>query len=187
MKRLLLILFSASLIAHAQDDPLEDHFVPPELLMKHQSELGITPAQREEIKEQVRNAQIKFTELQWDIQAEMEVLSNLLEDRNVSEGPVIEQLNKVLEVEADIKRTQVSMLIALRKVLTDEQLDQARGLRYAGGLPSPRQIRELKRTAEAAQKRAVVIQKRAVVIQKRAEALQREMRRKAVESPQGDK
>ena len=37
-------------------------------------------AQREQIKEQVRNAQMKFTELQWDIQAEIEALTTLLED-----------------------------------------------------------------------------------------------------------
>lgn len=180
MKRLLLLLSCTALFAYAQDDPLADHFIPPEVIMKHQGELGITPAQREQIKQQVRSAQVKFTELQWDIQAEIENLTKLLEDRSIAEGPVMEQLNRVLVVEADIKRTQVSMLIALRKVLTDEQLDQARGLRYAGGLPNPRQMRELKRTAEAAQKRVVVIQKR-------AEELQREMRRKAVESPQGGK
>ena len=172
MKRLLLILFCTALIAVAQDDPLADHFVPPELIMKHQSELGITPAQREEIKQQVRNAQVKFTELQWDIQAEIEGLTKLLEDRNVGEGPVIEQLDRVLAVEADIKRTQVSMLIALRKVLTDEQLDQAKGLRYAGGLPSARQLRELRRNAEA--------------MKKQAEALKREMRRNFGESPRSN-
>jgi hypothetical protein len=132
MKRLLLILFCTVVVASAQDDPLADHFIPPEVIMKHQGELGISSAQREEIKQQVRNAQVKFTELQWDIQAEIEGLTKLLEDRNAGEGPVIEQLDRVLAVEAAIKRTQVSMLMALRRVLTDEQLEQARDLSYGG-------------------------------------------------------
>ncbi len=126
MKRLLLVLFGASLVTYAQGDPLEDHFISPEVIMKHQAELGITAAQREQIKQQVRSAQVKFTELQWDIQAEIENLTKLLEDRAAAEAPVMEQLNRVLAVEADIKRSQVSMLMALRKVLTDEQLKQAR-------------------------------------------------------------
>ena len=151
MKRLLLVLFCAGVIAPAQDDPLEEHFVPPEQIMRHQSELGITAAQREEIKQQVRNAQMRFTELQWDLRADLEALSKLLENRNVSEGAVIEQLNNVLAVEADIKRTQVSMLIALRKVLTEEQLEEARALANHG-FPSMRKLREIQRQARAMQK-----------------------------------
>ena len=149
MKRLLLVLFCAGVIAPAQDDPLEEHFVPPEQIMRHQSELGITVAQREEIKQQVRNAQMRFTELQWDLRADLEALSKLLEDRNVSEDVVIEQLDKVLAVEADIKRTQLSMLIALRKVLTEEQLEEARALANPNrGFPSVRKLREIQRQVE---------------------------------------
>ena len=151
MKHLLLLLSCTALIASAQDDPLKDHFIPPEVIMKHQGELGISPAQREEIKQQVRNAQVSFTELQWDIQAEIENLTKLLEDSNIGEGPIIEQLNRVLAVEADIKRTQVSMLIALRKVLTAEQLDQARSLRY-GTFTFQKVEREIRKARVEAQK-----------------------------------
>lgn len=147
MKRLLLVLLCTGVIALAQDDPLEEHFVPPEQIMRHQSELGITAAQREEIKQQVRNAQMRFTELQWDLRADLETLSKLLEDRNVSEDAVIEQLDNVLAVEADIKRTQLSMLIALRKVLTEGQLEEARALANQG-FPSARKLREIQRQAE---------------------------------------
>jgi hypothetical protein len=156
MKRLLLILFSVPLIAYAQGDPLEDHFISPEVIMKHQGELGITAAQREQIKQQVRNAQVRFTELQWDIQAEIENLKKLLEDRAAAEAPVLEQLNRVLAVEADIKRSQVSMLMALRRVLTDEQLEQARGMAYGpfGGMKA-----EIHKTIQQAQREAVRAQK----------------------------
>lgn len=150
MKRLLLVLFCACLIASAQDDPLEEYFVPPEQIMRHQSDLGITAEQREKIKQQVRNAQTRFTELQWDLRADLEALSMLLEDRNVSEDAVIEQLDKVLAVEADIKRTQLSMLIALRKVLTEGQLEEARAL--ANHNFTVKRLREFQRQARAMQK-----------------------------------
>jgi Spy/CpxP family protein refolding chaperone len=168
MKRLLLVLLCACAIAPAQDDPVADHFVPPEQIMRHQSELGITAAQREQIKQQVRNAQMRFTELQWDLQADMEALSKLLEDRNVSEAAVIEQLDSVLAAEADIKRTQVSMLIALRKVLTEEQLEEARALTHRG-YPARRQMRELERQMARAEREmaSAVKQKVKAVLEKK--------------------
>jgi len=167
MKRLLFILFCASLPVHAQDDPLEDHFIPPEVIMRHQGELGITSAQREQIKEQVRNAQMKFTELQWDIQAEIEALTTLLEDRAAAEGPVLEQLDRVLAVEAAIKRTQVSMLIALRRALTDEQLEQARGF-AGGGFGLGTVEREIRREAERAARKARAQARKAAIQEERA-------------------
>ena len=170
MKRLVLIFFCACAIAPAQDDPVADHFVPPEQIMRHQSELGITTAQREQIKQQVRNAQMRFTELQWDLQADMEALSKLLEDRNVSEAAVIEQLDSVLAAEADIKRTQVSMLIALRKVLTEEQLEEARALTNRG-YPARRQMRELERQMVRAEREM------ASAARERARAMEQKLRR----------
>jgi Spy/CpxP family protein refolding chaperone len=127
MRKLLLILLPALLI-WAQGpgpDPLAEHFVPPELIMQNQKALGITDSQREQIKQRVSNAQVRFTQLQWDLQAQVEALSGLLSDRKVDEASVLEQLNKVLSIEADIKRTHLSMLLALRKVLTTEQFDKA--------------------------------------------------------------
>jgi Spy/CpxP family protein refolding chaperone len=127
MRKLLLILLPALLI-WAQGpgpDPLAEHFVPPELIMQNQKALGITDSQREQIKQRVSNAQVQFTQLQWDVQAQVEALSGLLSDRKVDEASVLEQLNKVLSIEADIKRTHLSMLLALRKVLTTEQFDKA--------------------------------------------------------------
>ena len=170
MKRLLIVLFCACVIAPAQDDPVADHFVPPEQIMRHQSELRITATQREEIKQQVRNAQMRFTELQWDLQADMETLSKLLENRTVSEAAVIEQLDNVLAVEADIKRTQVSMLIALRKVLTEEQLEEARALTHRG-YPARRQMRELERQMERAERQM------ALAAREKAKAMERKLRR----------
>ena len=182
MKRLLLVLFSASFIAYAQDDPLQDHFISPEVIMKHQAELGITAAQREQIKQQVRSAQVKFTELQWDIQAEIENLSKLLEDRAAAEAPVMAQLNRVLAVEADIKRTQVSMLMALRKVLTDEQLEQARGVAY-GGFDKRAFAAEVKRKVQKQIREAQL----KVVRAQREQAIQQLKARKELAAPRPEK
>lgn len=66
---------------------------------------------------------------QGDPQAHVGTLSELLADVLAEEGQVLQQLDEVLATEAQTKRTQVSMLVGLRKVLTPEQLEEALRLR----------------------------------------------------------
>lgn len=135
MRRMFLVLglmglgLCAASLVWAQGDPLEEHFVPPEVIMQHQRELGITASQREQIKQRVSEAQVRFTELQWDLQAHVGDLSELLADPAAEETQVLQQLDKVLATEAQIKRAQVSMLVGLRRILTPEQLEEARRMR----------------------------------------------------------
>ena len=111
-------------------DPLERHLVPPEIIMQYQSLLGITSRQREEIKKQVSALQTRFTELQWDLQAQMEALSESLTHLEAQEDAVLAQLDQVLASEAQIKRTQLSMLLRIRGILTAEQLKKAREIQH---------------------------------------------------------
>ena len=121
-------------------DPLEQHLVPAEIIMRNQSELGITSSQRDQIKEQVSALQTRFTELQWDLQAHVEGLSETLANPDAQEEAVLAQLDQVLASEAQIKRTQLSMLLRIRGILTPEQLKKALELRRQKGfviLPGP--------------------------------------------------
>ena len=97
--------------------------------MQNQSALGITPSQREQIKKQVSALQTRFTELQWDLQAHMEALSESLTHPDAQEEAVLAQLDQVLASEAQIKRTQLSMLLRIRGILTPEQLKKAKEIR----------------------------------------------------------
>jgi Spy/CpxP family protein refolding chaperone len=160
MRKLLIALFLVS-VAWSQEpgqDPLGDHFIPPELIMQNQKALGITDTQREQIKKQVSAAQVKFTELQWDLQAEVEKLSRLLADLEVEEQTALGQLDTVLSTEAQIKRAQLTMLIRLRQVLTNEQLAKANELK-AGSFLSERHLEQLKRHMEAVRRQVARIQR----------------------------
>ena len=119
---------------------MERHLVPPEIIMQNQKALGISPHQREQIKEHVAALQTHFTELQWDLQAHMEGLSESLTHPDGQEEAVLAQLDQVLASEAQIKRTQLSMLLRIRGILTPEQLKKALELRRQRGfviLPGP--------------------------------------------------
>ncbi len=67
-------LFAAG-AARAQQpdqDPIGQSFFAPELVIQHQEAIGLSAEQKDYFKTEIRQAQLKFTELQWKLQDEME-------------------------------------------------------------------------------------------------------------------
>lgn len=103
------------------DDPLAASFFPPELIMNHQRELGLQDGQRATITNEIQKAQARFVELQWKMSAEIERLQTLLEPPVADEAQVLEQIDRTLAVEREIKRIQISLLIRIKNTLTPSQ------------------------------------------------------------------
>jgi Spy/CpxP family protein refolding chaperone len=118
---LLLFIGQAVRADQAKDDPIGDVLFSPELVMQNQQAIGLTEEQKESLKTDLRKAQLKFTELQWQLQDEMEKLLALLKQEQISEPQTIAQLDKVLSIEREIKRGQFALLIQIRNRLTPEQ------------------------------------------------------------------
>lgn len=119
-----ILLFFMSQAAQAQqpaNDPLGEVLFAPELVMQHQQAIGLSDEQKESFKSELRKAQLRFTELQWQLQDEMEKLLTLLRQEQVSEQLTLAQLDKVLSAEREIKRAQFALLIQIRNRLTPEQ------------------------------------------------------------------
>jgi Spy/CpxP family protein refolding chaperone len=106
---------------HAPADPIGSHFFPPELVMAHQSEIGLQENQRAAITAEIEKAQSKFVALQWRMSQETEHLTKLVEPSVVDEAPVLEQVDRTLAVERDIKRAQIALLIRIKNTLTPAQ------------------------------------------------------------------
>lgn len=117
------------------DDPMGDLLIPPELLMRHQQALGLQPEQKTYVRDELRKAQLRFTELQWQLQDAMETMRTLLEQSPAPEAQVLAQLDKVLEAEREIKRTQIALMVRIKNKLTPEQ--QARLLELRLAAPPP--------------------------------------------------
>lgn len=118
------ILFSLSISTPAQpqaSDPIAESFFAPELVMQHQQAIGLTDEQKEFFKQVFRQAQTRFTEMQWQIQDEAEKMVRLVKLDSAIEQQVLAQLDKVLDLEREIKRLQVSLLIQIKNKLTPEQ------------------------------------------------------------------
>lgn len=120
-----------NLPAQAQpgDDPIGRLLFPPELVMSHQHELGLQESQRTAIMAEIQKAQTKFTELQWKLSAETEKLKQLLSASPVDETKVLEQVDRVLSQEREIKKTQITLLIRIKNQLTDRQQNKLMELR----------------------------------------------------------
>lgn len=103
------------------DDPLRDHFFPPELVMQNQQAIGLGEDQKAFLKSELRQAQQRFTELQWKLEDEMERFVALVKQPQVDEPQALAQLDKVLAAEREVKRTQISLLIHIKDHLRPEQ------------------------------------------------------------------
>ena len=125
---LTLLLFTPLMAQQPPEDPLRDVLFPPEAVMQHQQAVGLSDEQKNNLKVEVRQAQLKFTELQWTLQDEMERLVSLLKQFKVDEKQAASQLDKVLTAEHEIKRAQLMLLIRIKNNLTPAQQTQLREL-----------------------------------------------------------
>lgn len=120
----LLIFLAAPSPAHAQQpepDPMGQNFFAPDLVMQHQEAIGLTEEQKTYLKSEIREAQLKFTESQFKLQDEMEKMLALVKQPHVEEKDALAQLEKVLMIEREIKRLQVTLLVRIKDKLTPEQ------------------------------------------------------------------
>jgi len=105
----------------AGEDPIAPHVFPPELVMKYGQEIGLDEAQRAAMKQAIQAAQAKFLDAQWDMQAASQKMVRLLQARPVDEAAVLAQADKVMGLEREVKRTQLTLLVRIKNLLTEPQ------------------------------------------------------------------
>ena len=126
----LVVLTSPFIRAQQQPhDPLAEFLFPPDLIMMHQKAIGLTEPQRTFVKGEMQKTQTRFTDLQWQLQADMESMASLLKEEKAEEQQVLSQLEKVLNLEREIKRSQMSLIIRIKNQLSAEQQAQLRKIR----------------------------------------------------------
>src|SRR5262249_13547548 len=111
------------------DDPIAQSVFPPELIMRYHAEIGLDDAQSKAIKETIRKAQTQFTELQWEMQPQVEKLAQILRTNPTDEGTALTQLERVLNAEREIKKAQIALLIRIKNLLTEAQQNKLSELR----------------------------------------------------------
>jgi len=113
-------------------DPLARYLFPPELIMANQRAINLTDAQRNSLQQAMSDAQTKFIAVQFKMSSEVEKLQSLLQGATVDEAKVLDQVDRVLGVERDAKRAQLSLMIRIKNLLTQRQQEQLGALRRQG-------------------------------------------------------
>lgn len=104
---------------------------PPELVMRYQGELGLTPAQQEAMTRIMAETQAKLVELQWKFEAAMQALTKIMEKDTVDEAAALAQWDQLSGFEQQIKKTHLGLLIRIKNQLTPSQQEKLRALRPA--------------------------------------------------------
>lgn len=125
---LVLVLGAAVQAQQPPEDPLRGALFPPEAIMQNQQALGLSDDQKNTFKNDLRQAQTRFSELQWALEDAVERLATLLKASKVDEKIAAEQLDKVLNAEREVKRAQLLLLVRLKNSLSAAQQTQLREL-----------------------------------------------------------
>ena len=116
---------------HPDGDPIARYLLPPELVMARSEEVGLTEQQRATIKAEIQKVQARFLDAQWDMQEQTSRMTRLLQQRPVEEAKVLEQADKIMGLEREIKRAHLTLLVRIKNTLTPDQITKLEASRKA--------------------------------------------------------
>jgi Spy/CpxP family protein refolding chaperone len=115
-----------------KDDRFEKAFFDPQLVLQRSRDIGITPQQRAAIMDAVKKAQTDLVPLQLEMTEPALDLVELVEQPRVDEAQALARADKMLKIENEVKKAQMSLLIRIKNILTKEQQDRLRTIRDGG-------------------------------------------------------
>jgi Spy/CpxP family protein refolding chaperone len=110
-------------------DPFATVLFPPELIMQHARAIRLNDEQRGTITRQIEQLQSRVVRMQWQLTEQVQALRETLARPRVDQDRAIDQLNRVLDTEQDIKKAHLEMLIRIKNVLRPEQQAELARLR----------------------------------------------------------
>lgn len=130
-------LLAAPSVAAAQNPKPDDAFAQalfdPQLVLRHAQAIGLTPAQRRTILDELKATQTALAPLQANMMEPALDLVELLGQTRVDEPKVVAKMDQVLEIENEVKKKQASLLIRIKNALSPEQQARLRELRSTEG------------------------------------------------------
>jgi len=119
--------------APAGDDPFSRFLFAPDRVMSHSLEIGLQDSQKTAIRNEVQRVQSKFLDSQFELQGESEKMVRLLQEGTVDEAKALAQADRILTLEREIKRTQISLLVRIKNILTPAQQAKLVEIQSTGG------------------------------------------------------
>jgi Spy/CpxP family protein refolding chaperone len=109
--------------------PFMRHLYPPELVMRHQHDIGLVDEQREVITAAIGETQAAVVEIQWQLQDVERKLEDLFSAEPIDEGAALEEVGRALDLEERVKLAHLRLLIRIRNQLTRPQRTRLDALR----------------------------------------------------------
>ena len=98
------------------------------MILAHRDALSLTPAQLTAIRAAVVDVQGQVAAHEWDLREAYQQVLAALDSGQIDEDGVMENVEKALLAENEVKKMQVRMLIRLKNLLTNEQISYLQSL-----------------------------------------------------------
>ena len=108
--------------AEPKPDVFKGKLFPPNVILEHQAELGLSKEQFTEVRKTVVELQGNVAEHEWDVREAYQNIMAELDRSPIDEDKVLEHVGAALRAENEVKKLQVAMLVKLRNLLTEEQV-----------------------------------------------------------------
>ena len=134
-KGLLILLASICLgsgisaAAEPKVDVFKGKLFAPNVILENQAELSLSKQQFTDIRKAVVDVQANVAEHEWDVREAYQNIMAELDRTPIDEQQVLEHVGAALKAENEVKKMQVLMLIKLRNLLTDDQIEYLQSVR----------------------------------------------------------
>lgn len=136
MRKGLLVLLASTCLGMAtvhaagpKDDPFKGKLFAPNVILEHRDTLGLSKEQFTDIRRVVVEVQTNVAEHEWDLAEAYQNIMAELDRVPIDEKAVLEHVSAALLAENEVKKLQVSMLVKLKNLLTDEQIAYLESIR----------------------------------------------------------
>jgi len=106
---------------------------PPELVMRHQEEIGLSEEQKATLVREMQELQSDLVPLQFEMSEAAGKLGDALAAARVDEKKAADLADRLMSLESRIKRRHLALMIRIKNTLTPEQQDRLRELREESG------------------------------------------------------
>ena len=120
-------------------------FYPPKAVMKHQAALDLTDQQKETIKQAMKKAKSKAVDAEFELEAALEELRELVNQDKIDRKEALAQADKVMKLEQRLKRIRLNMLIQTKNTLRPDQQGKLDALKAERKLRRKKRDRRHKR------------------------------------------
>ena len=112
-----------------EQEPFRELIFEPELVMKSQREIGLTPDQRQRFVREVQQTHSDIVPMQVEMIEASGDLLELLEPASVDEQATLAAAARMMTLERQLKARRMLLLVRIKNLLTEEQQRQLRAIR----------------------------------------------------------